>query len=60
MDDRGRWKMLEMMVKMVDMMVEEDISQLIFLLFTSYFSLFLDFSPFFLFKKYFKISEEFT
>ena len=45
MVDRGRWKMVEMMVKVVEMMVEEDISQLIFLLFTSYFSLFLDFSP---------------
>ena len=38
---------------MVEMMVEEDIFQLIFFLFTSYFSLFLIFSFFFL------ISEEF-
>ena len=57
-----------MMVEVIEMM-EEDISQLIFLRFTSYFSLCLDFSPsffllssfiLFLFQKYFKISKEFT
>ena len=48
--------MVEMMVEVVEMMVEEDISQLIFLLFTSYFSLFL----IFLFFSFFLVSEEFN
>ena len=62
MDDRGRWNMVEMMAEVVEMMAEEDISQLSFLLFISYFSLFLLFLLFFTFflKKNFKISEEFT
>ena len=37
-------EIVKMMVEVVEMM-EEDISQFIFLLFTSYFSLFLVFSP---------------
>ena len=50
-------------MEVVEMMVEEDISQLIFLLFTSYFSLSLIFLLLFSFFLSFfldKISEEFT
>ena len=47
-------QMVEMMVDVVEMMVEEDISQLIFLFFTSHFSLSLIFLlPFFFFPLFF-------